>query len=244
MKQFHFLTGLPRAGNTLLGSLVNQNKNVAVTAHSIIVDMLHSLDRCKNLIGYENFPDEKSFMNVSKKMMESYYEHWEANHIIDRGPWGTTPTLNLLKKLTSKRKFVILYRPVLECLASFIRLDNNQVEHRCDELMSERGMIGNCLWSTKNVIKSNEEHIIIHFKDLIVNPEKEIKKMFEFLEIEYTPLDFNNLKQFETNGVTYDDSVFPVKLHEIRTDKISLNEYDIETYLPESVIKRYKGDDI
>jgi hypothetical protein len=225
MKEFYFLTGLPRAGNTLLGSLVNQNKNVAVTAHSIIVDMLHSLDRCKNLIGYENFPDEKSFMNVSKKMMESYYEHWEANHIIDRGPWGTPPTLNLLKKLTSKRKFVILYRPVLECLASFIRLDNNQVEHRCDELMSERGMIGNCLWSTRNVIKSNEEHIIIHFK-------------------EYTPLDFNNLKQFETNGVTYDDSVFPVKLHEIRTDKISLNEYDIETYLPESIIKRYKGEDI
>ena len=68
--------------------------------------------------------------------------------------------------------------------------------------------------------------------------------MFEFLEIEYTPLDFNNFKQFETNGVTYDDSVFPVKLHKIRTDKISLNEYDIETYLPESIIKRYKGEDI
>ena len=42
MKQFYFLTGLPRAGNTLLGSLVNQNKNVAVTAHSIIIDMLYS----------------------------------------------------------------------------------------------------------------------------------------------------------------------------------------------------------
>jgi len=32
--------------------------------------------------------------------------------------------------------------------------------------------------------------------------------------------------------------------HEIRTDKISLNEYDIEEYLPDSVIKKYKGLDI
>ena len=43
--------------------------------------------------------------------------------------------------------------------------------------MSEHGMIGNCLWSTKNIIKSNEEYVIIRFKDLIANPEKEIKRI-------------------------------------------------------------------
>ena len=39
MKKFFYLHGLPRAGNTLLGSIINQNPKVAVTANSIIADM-------------------------------------------------------------------------------------------------------------------------------------------------------------------------------------------------------------
>ena len=35
MKKFFCLHGLPRAGNTLLGSIINQNPKVAVTANSI-----------------------------------------------------------------------------------------------------------------------------------------------------------------------------------------------------------------
>ena len=43
MKQMFFLHGLPRAGNTLLGSLLNQNPKIAVTANSICADMLGEL---------------------------------------------------------------------------------------------------------------------------------------------------------------------------------------------------------
>ena len=43
MKKIYFLCGLPRAGNTLLGSIVNQNKNIKITANSIVPDILYYL---------------------------------------------------------------------------------------------------------------------------------------------------------------------------------------------------------
>ena len=41
MKNIFFLSGLPRAGNTLLSSILNQNKNIACTANSILPNILY-----------------------------------------------------------------------------------------------------------------------------------------------------------------------------------------------------------
>ena len=48
MKNYYFLCGLPRAGNTLFGSLMNQNKNVKVSAYSILPNMFTSILDFKN----------------------------------------------------------------------------------------------------------------------------------------------------------------------------------------------------
>ena len=56
MKKFFCLHGLPRAGNTLLGSIINQNPKVAVTANSIIADMLGELYSLQNTDIFKNFP--------------------------------------------------------------------------------------------------------------------------------------------------------------------------------------------
>ena len=43
MKEIFFLNGLPRAGNTLFASIMNQNPKVAVSANSICADMMGEL---------------------------------------------------------------------------------------------------------------------------------------------------------------------------------------------------------
>ena len=86
MKKFFCLHGLPRAGNTLLGSIINQNPKVAVTANSVIADMLGELYILKHTDIFKNFPDHKSFDNVAKKVFENYYKDWNYSYIIDRAP--------------------------------------------------------------------------------------------------------------------------------------------------------------
>ena len=245
MNNIYFLCSLPRAGNTLLGSIVNQSQHVKVTANTILTDVIYQLQLVKEYEIYKNFPNEKSLDNIIKNVFNNYYENWKVDNIIDRGPWGTPGNLELLKLIIKKPKFIILYRPVLECLASFIKIEKPiNLETRCHQLMSDDGIIGKNLWSIKNIIKEKEDYLIINYKDFIKNPNKEIKTMFDYLEIPFTNFNLNNLKQFSANNVSYDDSIYKVQLHSIRTDKIKLNKYNIEDYLPANIIKQYSNLDI
>jgi hypothetical protein len=245
MNNIYFLCSLPRAGNTLLGSIINQSQHVKLTANTVLTDIVYQLQSIKDNEIYKNFPDEKSLDNIIKNVFKNYYENWKVDNIIDRGVWGTPYNLNFLKSIIKKPKFIVLYRPVLECLASFIKIEKPiNVEERCHQLMSDGGMIGKSLWSIKNIIKEKENNIIIHYKDFIKNPNKEIKTMFDYLEIPFTNFDLSNLKQFSINNVNYNDSIYKAQLHNIRTDKIKLNKYNIKDYLPANIIKQYSNLDI
>jgi len=245
MNNIYFLCGLPRAGNTLLGSIVNQSQHVKLTANTILTDVIYQLQLIKNYEIYKNFPDEKSFNNIIKNVFNNYYQNWKVDNIIDRGPWGTPGNLELLKLIIKKPKFVIIYRPVLECLASFIRIEKPiNIETRCHQLMNNDGIIGKNLWSIKNIIKEKENYIIINYSDLINKPSNEINKIYKFLNINSFNHKFKNFDDFSTNSIKYNDSILNAPLHKIRTDKIQINKYKIKDYLPSNIIKQYSNLDI
>ncbi len=246
MKEYFFLTSLPRSGNTLLGSLINQNNNVTVSANSILIDVLFKLNEIKIFNKYyHNFPDEQSFDNISRNVFNNYYQNYKAHKIINRGMWGTTGNLYLLKKIIKKPKFIILYRPVLECLASFIRIEKpNNIQEACNYYMGEKGIINMSLCSIKNILKEKEESILIDYKDLITDPIKTVKTIFNFIEEDFINIKINNFNQFSANNISYDDSVLKSPLHTIRTDKIELNKYNIKDYLPSNIINNYSNLDI
>jgi len=245
MKKYYFLTGLPRAGNTLLGSIINQSKNVRITANTLLTDIIYQLHLLKNYEIYKNFSDEKSLNNIIKNVFNNYYKNWKVDNIIDRGPWGTPTNLQYLKLIIKKPKFIILYRPVLECLASFIKIEKpTNIEIRCHQLMNDDGIIGKSLWSIKNIIKEKEDYLIINYEDFVKNSNKEIKIMFDYLQISFTNFNLSNLKQFSVNNIGYNDDVLAANLHTIRTNKIELNKYNVEDYLPIDIIKQYSNLDI
>jgi len=245
MKAYYFLSGLPRSGNTLLGSIINQNPKLNLTANTVLTDVLYQLHLIKDYQIYKNFPDEKSLDNIIKNIFNNYYKDWEADYIIDRGVWGTPFNLQCLKSIVKKPKFIILYRPVLECLASFIKIEKPvNVEARCHELMGNNEMIGKCLWSIKNLIKEKEDHIIINYLDLVKNPLKQINKIYSYLNIDSFEHKLKDFNIFSANNIKYDDSVLNVPLHTIRTNKIELNKYKIEDCLPTNIIKQYSNLDI
>jgi len=245
MKEYYFLTGLPRSGNTLFGSIINQNPLLNLTANTILTDVFHQLHLLKNYQIYKNFPDENSLNNIIKNVFNNYYKDWKCKFIIDRGLWGTPANLQYLKSIIKEPKFIILYRPVLECLASFIKIEKPiNIEERCNQLMEVSGMIGKSLLSIKNIIKEKENYIIINYSDLINKPLDQINKIYKFLNINNFNHTFKNLNEFSTNNIKYDDSVINAPLHKIKTDKIKLNKYNIEDYLPANIIKRYSDLDI
>ena len=245
MKAYFFLCSLPRAGNTLLGSILNKSKNIRLTANSILPDIIYQLYLLKQNQIFTNFPDHKSYNNIIKNVFNSYYQEWNVDNIISRGTWGTPTNLQLLKSIIKKPKFIILYRPLLESLASFIKIEKpSDVELRCKQLLDKEDIIGKSLWSIKNIILNKEDHIVINYNDLINNTKDTLKKIFNYLEVKFEDIDINNLQQFSTNSIYYDDSVLPFNLHTIRTNKIEFNKYNIKDYLPPNIIKDYSNLDI
>ena len=81
MKKIYYLVGLPRAGNTLFGSILNQNPRVRVTANSIVSEIMWLTECLKKDEAYQNFPDEKSLDNVIKNIISNYYKDWHHLYI-------------------------------------------------------------------------------------------------------------------------------------------------------------------
>jgi len=246
MKKIYFLSGMPRSGNTVVGFLINQDEEINVTGSSVVCSILYKLSLVKEELAFKNFPDHMSFNNIYSNVFNIYYKDWKSKHIIDRGPWGTPGNLNLLKKIIKKPKFIILYRPILEVISSFVKIEKPvDIEERCDVYMdSQNGIIHKYLWSIENILKNKEDHTIVHYKNLVQDPIKEIKKIYRFLNIPFKKIQLNNFEQFHANNLMYDDSVLQAELHKIRTDRVEQKKIKIEEILPMNVIKKYSNLDI
>ena len=75
-KKIFFLVGMPRSGNTIFASLMNQNPNIAVTANSMTLEIMKVIFLIKEDLGFKNYPDHKSLDNVLSTVYNSYYKDW------------------------------------------------------------------------------------------------------------------------------------------------------------------------
>ena len=255
MKKIYFLSGLPRAGNTLFASIFNQNKNISVTANSPVVEMFFSMENIKKTNeAFINFPDEKSINNVLKNIFNNYYQDWKSDYIIDRSSWGTPDNLNILKKYYNKDiKIIVLVRDVTEILASFIKWSEenkntflsefNTVEEKCDFLMRRGGQISLCLSSAFNLLlpENQKYSLLVEYDNLITDTSNEINKIYSFLDIESYQHSFENLNQLKLNGIKYDDSYLGKNLHKVRERVVKKSSYEVEDYLPNSIIQKYSS---
>ena len=248
MERIIFLSSLPRAGNTLLGSILNQNKKVKVSPNSITINILSSLFNLKKTELYQNFPNYRSIDNLIVSALPIYYQDWNAELIIDRGPWGTPYNLSMIKNFIKKPKFILLLRPLVECVASFAKLQIESGEYTkqnvykyINKIMGkEHGILGTALWSIDNIIKNNEDYKIFYFKDLVKNTDMFLKEMSDFIGVNIKKP--KTLEQFNINNIYYQKDIIK-NLHKIRTESIDHKQYDLEEYLTRDMIEYYKNFD-
>ena len=242
--KFSFFCALPRTGATFLGSVLNQSKQIQMTPNSILPDIFLNLFNIKESSVFKNFPYHTGLDNIISRIFYNYYKDVPTKHILEKAPWGTPYHLELLKCMFKERKFVILVRPILECLASFAKAktDKKDLELWCDSLMDpDHGILGKNIWAINNLIDNNEEHIIITYDELIQKPQKQIEKIFKFLNLRPEKLPLTNLKQFKFDGISYDDKHVDGPFHSIRVDKPEKINYKVEDYLPRRIIDKYEN---
>jgi len=232
-KQLFFLVAMPRSGNTVFASLMNQNPEIVCTANSITLEIMKDLYLLKKTDVFQNFPDHKSLDNVLDSVYDTYYKDWPQRIIIDRGPVMTKGNFALMQK-HFKRPFkcIVLLRNLMDVLASYMqwytknpdsfvnRYGLKNDEEKLMMIMNKKGAVAKDLEAIKNAFNYPDICHFVKFDDLMKNPTEELQKIYKFLEEPYYPHYFENLKDININGIEYDDTVVGKNMHKLHTGKI------------------------
>ena len=251
-KQIYFLCAMPRSGNTLFASIMNQNPDLVVTPNSITLEIMKDLFLLKKIDTFQNFPDEQSLNNVMDEVYNLYYKYWNYKIIIDRGPICTPSNLKVMQKhFKQPIRCVVLVRDVLDVLASYIKWFENEpsafinkygcknIDEKLTKLMNKEGAVAKELMSIQYLLHHPEMAVFIKYDDLAQNPEQEIRKVYNFLNLPYFPHKFINLDQLTVNGLQYNDGIVGKNMHTIRTEKVMKVENEYKKLIPERFVKDY-----
>ncbi len=253
-KKIYWLVAMPRSGNTLFGSVMNQNPDIGVTANSITLEVMKDLHLLKGTDVFLNYPDEKSLDNILNVVFDNYYKDWNYKYIIDRGPVSTYGNLMLIQRhFKQPIKCVVLLRDLLDVLASYMkwyknnpdafvnRFDLKSDEEKLSMLMNKDGAIAKDLEAIKTLLKPENNHMacFIKYDDLIADPEGQLNRIYKFLEIPYFKHNFNNLSQLQVNNRSYDDRIVGNNMHRLRTDGIYKEDNPYRSQIPQRIIDKY-----
>ena len=101
-KKYHFLSGLPRSGSTLLASIMNQHPSIHTSATSALLDLLVAQASAVSMNRTLYEISETQEIAIYNSMMDAYYNHIEKNNVFDKHrAW---PKLVLYKKWANHQK--------------------------------------------------------------------------------------------------------------------------------------------
>lgn len=261
-KTYHFMAGLPRSGSTVLSAILNQHPDVYSSPQTDLIGMLYNLER--EIPTYESYRAGlfyDGYVSVMKGMADNFYANIDKPVVIDKNRgWGTPYNFTELSGyLNPEGKVILTMRPILEVLASFIKvikesekttkhvsyLNQNlwvtnyrdQTDAIVDNLMIPNGEMDRAIFSIANLIKNHRDRVyVVWFDDLIDFPQQTMSNIYDFLGIGSFEHNFNNIKEVDKQD---DLNAFGiVGLHDVKK-KLAKPKTDPSELLSDYVIQKY-----
>jgi sulfotransferase len=257
-KTYFFMGGLPRSGSTLLTAILNQHPDIYASPLSPLIDMYWKLGEAiyDTEIWKSGLRNENAQTTLNS-LANHFYSDIDKPIVIDKNrAWGTPGNQHIAKAFNQNPKTIVVLRPILEVLSSFLRLadknpnnfidkeieqsdffvkyyrDRNDV--RCDWLMHPNGEIDRSLLAIATLLKNPNSCHIVWYDDLVKEPQKCLTNIYEFLEIKDFKHSFNNIKQLDKHK---DIEAFGIK--DLHTIKSSIQPSQTK---PELVLSNYSKD--
>jgi hypothetical protein len=105
--------------------------------------------------------------------------------------------------------------------------------------MNSKGAVAKDLEAIKNAFNYPNICHFVKYNDLVAQPEKEFKKIYQFMGKPYFNHKFENLQQVEVNGMKYDDTIVGKNMHNIRPVVRKINNPYVNK-IPERIRKKYE----
>ena len=251
MKKFHFISGLPRSGSTLLSAILLQNPRfhagMSTPVTAMYKSMLSIVSAGSEFSG--QFSSEKR-QRLLKGIFENYYDDCEKDVIFDTGrSW--TGQLAGIKTLFPESKVICCVRDVAWIMDSMerqfrkdpfenTRLYNDESERasvysRVNTLGNHNRMVGSPWTMLKEAYYSEEASslLLVDYELLSSTPQKVLPLIYEFLGEEPFEHNFNHV---EYDAKEFDANLGVKDLHKVNG---SVHPNKRRTILPPDLFKKY-----
>jgi len=248
-KKYHFITGLPRSGSTLLVSILKQNPRF----HSSISDSLcglvrNTIDNSQRGPGMKYEVPVERRRNIIKYLINGFY-HDIKEPVIFNTCRGWTFLTNVVKDLLPESRMIVCVRDINWIIDSFELAQRRNpfsmssvsgghggnVYTRASVLMEDGGVIGAPYTGIKQALAGPEKGLLfmLEYEHLTKNPEQALRSIYDFIGEPYFDHDFDNV---EGSWDEYDEEI-GIKLHTVKK-KVEFVPRD--HILPPDILNRYK----
>ena len=249
--RFHFISGLPRSGSTLLSALLRQNPRFHAGVTSPVASLVSSLlDQVS--VGSEWAPqvDVDRRRTLLRGIFDSYYAG-VTNEVIFDTNRSWTAKLPVLLDLFPAAKIVACVRNVAWIMDSIERLyqanpyentrlysndgERSSVYSRVEALAQRNRMVGLAFSALKEAYygANGRSMLVVEYDLLTQRPAEVVPLIYKFLGEEPFAHDYDNL-QFDTPA--YDEGLGLKGLHKVR-ERVSFERR--ETILPPDLFDQY-----
>lgn len=263
-KTYHFMAGLPRSGSTVLAALLNQHPDIYASPQTDLLGILYEAH--SKIPSYESYKAgllHQGYANVMNNMANNLYSHIDKPVVIDKNRgWGTPYNWdNLSGYVNVNGKVILTLRPILEILASFVKISqvteevngavpylNNdlwvshyrtKVDAQVDNLMQANGEIERAIFSVANLLKNHGDRAyVVWFNDLLESPQNTMNGITDFLEVGRANYNFNSIKEVDKHDDMAGYGI--VGLHDV-AKKLKAPSTKPEDSLSEYVMAKYKN---
>jgi sulfotransferase len=249
MKQYYFISGLPRSGSTLLSGILKQNPefyaDIGSSLEALIGNSIDVITASHHNITIK----EDRRKNILLSIFEGYYQHLKTPVIFDSSR-GWTKSTTLLQELFPYTKILCCVRDIPWIINSFELINKknpfytstlvkqeckDNVFSRSNAMMDKNGGViaGPWICLQEGYAMNPEMIYFVEYENLCKDPEKEMRTIYDFLGKPYYSHDFENVEYSNEN---FDRSCNLKDLHTVRK-RVEYKEQ--KKVLPPEVWKKY-----
>jgi sulfotransferase len=254
-RKFHFISGLPRSGTTLLAAILNQNPRFRAGMTSPLADIMGVViaeASSKNDFSFDVSDDQR--IALLRGLVENFYSVQAGADVVFDTSRLWCSRMQLLNALFPEVKVIACVRQLAWVLDSMERLvrkqpvsvskvfrfdTNTTVYSRVEALTDPRGMVGFAYQATKEAFygQDAQNHLLmLTYESLVRDPAAAMRAVYEFLGEPWFEHDFDHI---EYNADEFDARVGMPGLHSVRP-KVEPNER--QPILPRDIFGRFANE--
>ncbi len=235
-EKIFYQSSLPRSGSTLLQNILAQNPDIYATPTSGVLELIFAAranyTNSAEFIAQNPELMREAFLNFCRAGMKAFYDPLtDRKYVVDKSRgWGIH--YDLLNQIYPNPKIICMVRDLRDVFASMEKnfrknpekqnpildwntMQGTTVPKRID-IWAQNPPVGLAIERLEEMVRQDisKKILFVKFEDLCLYPEREMQRIYEYLEIPFFDHDFDNIEQVTKE----DDEVYGVfGDHNIRT---------------------------